>query len=102
MTLVPFTDCCAMLGIDAKTFRNWLRQANLEWAAHPKDARLKCLTREQVEQLARLHARPLPWPLSAPPALPEAAPAKPESQAQLLEWSEPLPPDHDPDQHCMP
>ena len=30
MTLVPFTDCCAMLGIDAKALRNWLRQANLE------------------------------------------------------------------------
>ena len=44
MTPIPLTDCCAMLGIDAKTFRNWLRQANLEWAAHPKDARLKCLT----------------------------------------------------------
>ena len=91
MTLVPFTDCCAMLGIDAKTLRNWLRQANLEWAAHPKDARLKCLSTEQVEQVARLHARPLPWPLSAPPALPEAAPAKPESQAQLLEASLLLP-----------
>ena len=50
MTLVPFTDCCAMLGIDAKTLRNWLRQADLAWAAHPKDARLKCLTTEQVEQ----------------------------------------------------
>src|SRR5437773_4088214 len=85
MTLVPFTDCCAMLGIDAKTLRNWLRQANLEWAAHPKDARLKCLTREQVEQLATLHTRPLPSPLSPPLARAFAAPGKPESQAQLLE-----------------
>jgi len=64
-----------MLGIDAKTLRNWLRQANLAWAAHPKDARLKCLTSEQVERLATLHARPLP----------EAAPGKPESEAQPLE-----------------
>lgn len=85
MTLVPFTDCCAMLGIDAKTLRNWLRQANLEWAAHPKDARLKCLTREQVEQLATLHTRPLPSPLSQPLARAFAAPGKPESEAQLLE-----------------
>lgn len=69
MTLVPFTDCCAMLGIDAKTLRHWLRQANLEWAAHPKDARLKCLTAEQVEHLARLHARPLQSPVCAVPAL---------------------------------
>jgi hypothetical protein len=91
MTLVPFTDCCAMLGIDAKTLRNWLRQANLEWAAHPKDARLKCLTREQVEQLATLHTRPLPSPLSPPLARAFAAPGKPESETQLLEASILLP-----------
>jgi hypothetical protein len=91
MTLVPFTNCCAMLGIDAKTLRNWLRQANLAWAAHPKDARLKCLTSEQVERLATLHARPLPLPVSAPAVLPEAAPAKPESEAPLLEASLLLP-----------
>ena len=83
--LVPFTDCCAMLGIDAKTLRNWLQQANLAWAAHPKDARLKCLTREQVERLATLHARPLPSPVSASPARPFAAHGKPESEAQPLE-----------------
>jgi hypothetical protein len=74
-----------MLGIDAKTLRNWLRQANLEWAAHPKDARLKCLTREQVERLATLHTRPLPSPISTPLARAFAAPGKPESEAQLLE-----------------
>jgi len=74
-----------MLGIDAKTLRNWLRQANLAWAAHPKDARLKCLTREQVERLATLHARPLPSPLSPSPARAFAAPGKPESEAQPLE-----------------
>ena len=68
MTLVPFTDCCAMLGIDAKTLRNWLRQANLEWAAHPKDARLKCLTSEQVQQLAIVHARPFALPEALAPS----------------------------------
>jgi hypothetical protein len=91
MTLVPFTDCCAMLGIDAKTLRNWRRQANLAWAAHPKDARLKCLTTEQVEQLATRHARPFPSPASVCPALPEAAPATPESAAPLPEASLLLP-----------
>jgi len=102
MTLVPFTDCCAMLGIDAKTLRNWLRQTNLEWAAHPKDARLKCLTQEQVQQLASLHSRPLPLPGSTPPALQETAPVlgligehaqtSPESQAQLVQATPLLPP----------
>ena len=75
-----------MLGIDAKTLRNWLRQANLEWAAHPKDARLKCLTREQVEQLATLHTRPLPSPLSSPLARAFAAPGRPgKCEAQFFE-----------------
>jgi hypothetical protein len=92
MTLVPFTASCAMLGIDAKTLRNWLRQANLAWAAHPKDARLKCLTIEQVERLATLHARPLPSPLSALPAQAFVAPGKPEIEAQFLEASILLPP----------
>src|SRR5256885_8850997 len=91
MPLVPFSDCGAMRGMDAKTLRSGLRQAIVEWTADQMDARLKCLSTEQVEQVARLHARPLPWPLSAPPALPEAAPAKPESQAQLLEASLLLP-----------
>ena len=91
MTLIPFTDCCTMLGIDAKTLRNWLRQADLVWAAHPKDARLKCLTTQQVERLATLHARPLPSPFSAPPPLPGAAPTKPGGQDQFLEASLLLP-----------
>ncbi len=91
MTLVPLTDCCAMLGIDAKTLRHWLRQANLELAPHPKDARLKCLTMQQVQQVAMLHVRPLPSPVSAPSALAEAAPGQPESEAQLLEAATLLP-----------
>ena len=57
-----------MLGIDAKTLRNWLRQANLEWAAHPKDARLKCLTSEQVQQLAVVHTRPFALPEALAPS----------------------------------
>jgi hypothetical protein len=49
-----------MLGIDPKTLRNWLKHANCQFAVHPTDARLKCLTLEQVQQLAALHGRPLP------------------------------------------
>jgi hypothetical protein len=59
MTPIPQMDCCTMLGIDPKTLRNWLRQASMQFVAHPTDARLKCLTLEQVQQLATLHARPL-------------------------------------------
>ena len=66
MITIPQMDCCLMLGIDPKTLRNWLRHAHMQFAAHPTDARLKCLTQAQVQQLAALHGRPLP---DAPPAL---------------------------------
>jgi len=64
MTAIPQMECCTMLGIDPKTLRNWLRHAHLHFVAHPTDARLKCLTPEQVQQLATLHARPIA-PLAA-------------------------------------
>ena len=57
MTSVPFTVVCSMLGIDAKTLRQWLKQSQLTLQAHPTDARIKCLTMEQVQQLAILHHR---------------------------------------------
>ena len=95
MTLVPFTDCCAMLGIDAKTFRKWLQQANVPFSVHPKDARIKCLTMPHVQQLATLHGRPLPLPVSAPSvldqALGQAQPAQ-ESEAQRAQPTTLLPP----------
>jgi hypothetical protein len=59
MTAVPFTVVCSMLGIDAKTLRQWLKQSHLAPQGHPSDARIKCLTMEQVQQLARLHHRRL-------------------------------------------
>ncbi len=67
MTTIAQTDCCTMLGIDPKTLRNWLRHANMQFVTHPSDARLKCLTQEQVQQLAALHDRPLSSPLTAQP-----------------------------------
>jgi hypothetical protein len=57
MTTFPLIDCCEMLAIDPKTLRHWLRQATLPLHAHPTDARVKCLTMEQVQYLARLHGR---------------------------------------------
>ena len=67
MNLLTFTNCCIMLGIDLKTLRDWKKQAHMQWTAHPTDARLKCLTPEQVQQLASLHDRPLSSPLTAFP-----------------------------------
>jgi hypothetical protein len=57
MTTFPLIDCCEMLAIDPKTLRHWLRQATLLLHAHPTDARVKCLTMEQVQYLATLHGR---------------------------------------------
>jgi hypothetical protein len=59
MTTVPFSQCCNILTIDAKTLRQWLKQSHLTLQAHPTDARIKCLTMEQVQQLAILHHRSL-------------------------------------------
>ena len=73
MTAIPQMECCTMLGVHPKTLRNWLRHAHLHFVAHPTDARLKCLTPEQVQQLAGLHARPLPSPATASPPLRQEA-----------------------------
>lgn len=102
MVTIALTDCCAMLGIDPKTLRHWLKLVGMPFAPHPTDARLKCLTLWQVQQLASLHARPLALPVSPSPALQETAPvlgligehaqAVPESQAHLVQTAPLLPP----------
>lgn len=76
MTLIPLTDCCLHLGIDPKTLRWWLKSAQLASCLHPSDARIKCLTHEQLAQLARLHDRRLPDPDDlAPLRSPDPPPA---------------------------
>jgi len=64
MTLVPLTACCLALGVDPKTLRLWLQAAQLSWCLHPADARKKCLTLPQLQQVAALHGRPLPSALA--------------------------------------
>jgi hypothetical protein len=71
MTLIAQMECCTMLGIGPKTLRNWLRHAHMQFSTHPTDARLKCLTQEQVQQLTILHARTLQMAPDPSPALPE-------------------------------
>ena len=60
MTAVPFTIVCNMLTVDAKTLRQWIKHSNLSLLPHPTDARIKCLTIEQVRLLANLHGKALP------------------------------------------
>ena len=83
MTLIAQMECCTMLGIDPKTLRNWLRRAHLQFSTHPTDARLKCLTWEQVQQLATLHARPLQMSPPASPAFPDEGTPRDSSQGHL-------------------
>ena len=64
MTLFPLTDCCDLLAVDPKTLRQWIKHAEMPLQAHPTDARVKCLTLPQVQQLASTHGRTLqPHPL---------------------------------------
>jgi len=59
MTSFPLMDCCELLAIDPKTLRHWRQQAMMSLHIHPSDGRRKCLTEEQVQQLAVLHGRAL-------------------------------------------
>src|SRR5205807_7363165 len=80
-----------LLGIDPKTLRHWMQQANLSLHPHPSDARSKCLTSEHLEQLAVLHHRPVDVPAALarlhpaetyPPLLPEKS--VPQAELDLL------------------
>lgn len=86
MTLVPLTECCLWLGVDPKTLRLWLKAAQFSCCLHPGDARLKCLTLPQLQQVAELHGYRLPSALPAcAPAIEEgSSPASPNpDEAEL-------------------
>jgi hypothetical protein len=85
MPFLSVADCCRRLAIDPKTFRRWLKQAQLELSPHPADGRSKGLPSEQLEPLASAHRRTLaPGQTQPPPQPPSsrseqacAAPAEP-------------------------
>jgi transposase-like protein len=77
MTLISLSDCCRQLGIDGKTLRRWLEQAQLSAQVHRSSARLKGLTADQLRWLAHAHHRSL-TPLTEALSMPAApAPAEP-------------------------
>ncbi len=87
MSLLPLSQASVLLGIDPKTLRHWMHQANVSVHPHPGDARIKCVTAEQMEQLASRHGRPLePSSLRMGRPVAEAAPplspGKPTPQAE--------------------
>ena len=68
MTFVSVTEATTRLGIDAKTLRRWLAEAQLPLQHHPSDGRKKGVSSEHLHLLARLHQRrlaPLPHEPSA-------------------------------------
>jgi hypothetical protein len=77
MSFVSLADACRQLGIDAKTLRRWLGQAQVSLQSDAADGRKKGVSGEQLQQLAALHHRALPilapaTPLSAAGPLPAA------------------------------
>ena len=68
MATFPVATGARLLGIHPKTLHHWLKAAEFPLAAHPTDARLKCVAEEHLVELAKQHGLPLPA-LSSVPAL---------------------------------
>lgn len=84
MTVVSLTQASSRLGIDGKTLRRWLTDAQLSLQPDPQDARKKGLLAEHLHLLAKQHQRSLA-PLSALPdsSVPQAASPVPLPAALL-------------------
>ena len=86
MTFVSLADACRRLGIDAKTLRRWLADAQLPLPCHPHDGRKKGMSEEHLQVLARLHQRRLASSEEEGPAqLPCQIPALPADLLSLPE-----------------
>ncbi len=89
MTSLSFIECCHLLDVDPKTLRQWLAQAQMSLHAHPTDARIKCLTHEQVFVLANLHDHvlqtsvPAAFACPTPSGVGSQAPLPPAAEADL-------------------
>ena len=78
MTFLSVAQASGHLGIDAKTLRRWLAQAQLPLQRHPRDGRKKGVSSEHLLLLARLHQRSLaPLPEVPPAPVPGEVPALP-------------------------
>jgi hypothetical protein len=60
MAILPVATGARLLGIHPKTLHHWLAEANFPLAAHPTDARMKCVGEQDLQEVARRHGRPLP------------------------------------------
>ena len=88
MATFPLATGARLLGIHPKTLHHWLTQANLPLAAHPRDARIKCVEEEHLLEVARLHGRPLQssvlGDVASPASVPSPVPAlsEPENERE--------------------
>lgn len=89
MSMLPLADCARLLGIHPKTLRQWLKQDAQSLSTHPRDARIKCLTVQQVEQLAAAHTRSLPSKSECQTKREEASAQPPLSQEVLTSPPDP-------------
>jgi hypothetical protein len=81
--------CLAFIGTP---LHHWLLQANVPFIAHPMDARIKCVTEEQIQQVAALHSRPLHAPATIGPVKPkEQALPTPEPETGQQQTTQALP-----------
>jgi hypothetical protein len=91
MAFVSLVEATRRLGIDAKTLRRWLTEAQFPLQGHPRDGRKKGVSDEHLQALARLHQRSLallppetPAPVKSElPPLPAALLALPETLCSL-------------------
>jgi len=83
MVMFPVATGARLLGIHPKTLHQWLKAAEFPLAAHPSDARLKCVAEEHLLELARQHGRPLPEVAEALGSPEESARSLPANEADL-------------------
>ncbi len=80
MTSLSLAEGCRLLAIDPKTLRQWLTHAKMVLHTDPMNAKIKCVTSEQVQTLARLHGRVLQPEADASAACPCPMPSEAQSQ----------------------
>lgn len=57
MRMYMLTECCALFGVNLKTFHKWLNQEGIRPQSSRADTRVRYLTQEQVEYLMRVYGR---------------------------------------------
>jgi DNA-binding transcriptional MerR regulator len=83
MVMFPVATGARLLGIHPKTLHQWLKAAEFPLAAHPTDARLKCVAEEHLLELAKRHGRRLPEVAEALSSPEESARSLPTNEANL-------------------